>query len=474
MRAGKIGPYRGLRYLWWVVALAAVAGCGGSGNDKTAAPPKYNVLVVTLDTTRADYLSCYGFPQKTTPNLDALAADGTRFDMGIVQAALTPVSHASILTGLLPQHHGVRVLYAASGYRLPDAVPTLATVLGEKGWHTGAVLSAFPVSEFYGFDRGFAHFDNGLGHGVDNVMTKGEDGVWGYDVAANQRRSDGTTDAALAWLKQTKDPFFLWIHYWDPHDGVLVPPAEYLDKYRPAPGASREDEMRALYTAEVDYMDAQFGRVLDELKKSKRYDNTIIVVLGDHGEGLGDHNHWHHRILYQEQIRVPYIVRLPDGPRNQVIGDLVREMDIYPTVLEALGVASPAPVDGLSLRPLLQGQSDLPRMAYADALILYDLNAQRLLARRPLDDLLHCMMSREWKLIFRPRHPQQSELFHLTDDPHEARNVFSEHADQARRLLTALEALDPFVDKPFGEGIDPQVLDRLRSLGYVGDDDGGS
>jgi arylsulfatase A-like enzyme len=451
-----------------VIATAAVvaAGCRPGGSPE---PVARNVLLVTLDTTRADRLSCYGYAQPTTPAMDAVAADGVRFEMAIAQAALTPVSHASILTGLLPPHHGLRVLYAESGYRLPEEIPTLATELRERGWSTAAFLSSFTVSGFFGFERGFETFDDGLAHPPDGVLQRVAEGDYRFDVRANQRRSDRTTDRAVEWLREIRQPFFLWVHYWDPHDPDVVPPAEVVSKFAPPPGSSNADVLRALYDAEVHFVDLQFAHLRQTLEELDVYDDTAIVVVADHGQGLGDHGHWFHRILYQEQIRVPLFMRFPEGPRGRVVSDLVNTTDIYPTVLDWLDLELPTPVDGRSLFGLIEGRDETPRVAYAEALILYDLNARELLSWRPDDGLLYSLIDRNWKLLYKPLRPDRSELYDLEADPRELHNLFATEHEQGKRMFTELERFDAFVDRPFGEGTDEEVLERLRSLGYVGD-----
>ncbi|GJM45564.1 MAG: hypothetical protein DHS20C21_24060 [Gemmatimonadota bacterium] len=455
---------RGLRSV--ATLLLAAPLLGGLGCSQSA-PDRPNVLLITLDTTRADRLGCYGNPRDTSPNLDALAADGVRFDRAIATAALTPVAHASIFTGLLPPNHGVRVIYAASGYRLPDTVPTLATVLEKEGWRTGAFLSAFPVSEFYGFDRGFETFDNGLGHAGEGVLEENETGAWSFDGTDNQRRSDETADAALAWMKKSDDPFYAWVHFWDPHDPLLVPPPDVANRYQPEVALSRTVGMRALYDAEIHWVDRQIGRLVDELRTTGVLDNTIIVVVSDHGEGLGDHDHWYHRILYQEQIRVPLLMRFPQGARGKVVPEVVRTTDIFPTVLAALGLEPEGALDGSPLHGLMAGVSEEPRLAYAEALIKYDLNAKDLLAKRPQDDVLHCLTDGKWKLIHRPLRPSESELYNLERDARETNNVFAAQPGIVEELLSRIEDLDPFVDGPFGEGDDAEAIERLRALGYV-------
>jgi arylsulfatase A-like enzyme len=447
-----------------VALVAAGTGCGGGGNS--AGPPqRLNVLLVTLDTTRADHLGCYGHPAATSPQMDSVARKGVRFDLAIAQAAVTPVSHASILTGLNPANHGVRVLSAATGYRLPAGIPTLASVLEDRGWSTAAFLSAFTVSEHFGFDRGFDLFDNGLAVSAEDVLRPLENGIVDWNTPANQRRSDATTDRAVTWLRHVDEPFLLWVHYWDPHDTALLPPPDVIEDFV-TPGLSRPQHLRALYDAEIRYVDEQFGRLVGGLEQQGLADETMIVIVADHGQGLGDHGWWYHRILYQEQLRIPLIIHVPGGPAHITVQDLVRSIDIYPTVLDWLGIDAPHPVDGESLRPLMEGRTEASRMAYADQLNLFDLNAA-VVRQRPNDDLVHCAMDRAWKLIYRPRQPQQSELYDLVHDPVERHNLYDPDHHQARRLLRFLEDSGGFVDRPFGGTGETDALKRLRSLGYV-------
>ena len=447
--------YRALLALFAASHLAACA----------PADRPQSLLLVTLDTTRADHLGCYGSERTKTPHFDALAADGVRFENALAQAAITPASHASILTGLYPHHHGVRVIYAASGYKLSPEIPTLATVLRGHGLGTAAFLSSFTVSDFYGFEPGFDTFDAGLSHPTDGVMQCAE-GRCAFDLESNQRRADATTDRAIAWLRARTGPMFLWVHYWDPHDAYMVPPDDVLARHRPAAGADTSEERRALYAAEVEYVDQQFGRLRHALREAGREDDTVIVVVADHGEGLGDHGHWGHRILYQEQIRVPLLVRIPGGPSGRVVTPLVRTIDIFPTVLAALGEQAPNHIDGESFDGLIAGRAEPPRSAYAEALIRFDLNGF-FLRNRPDDDLLYALTELPWKLVYRPSHPDRSELFDLRDDSREQANRLTAESDVARRLIDRLTAMHAFRSEPFGQPSQSEALERLRSLGYV-------
>ena len=371
-----------------MLALIA-AGCGDSEPATFAQQSSLNVLLITLDTTRADRFSGYGYDRPTTPHFDELATDGVLFELAISTASATPIAHASIMTGLNPYHHDVRVIYAGSGYYLNEEIPTLASELNKRGWETGAFLSSFTVSEFYGFEHGFDTFDNGLKNPADSIMQK-KGNKFGWEVRTNQRRSDETADAAIAWIsKKRKSPFFAWIHFWDPHDPALQPPDRVLAKF-PQRVPGRPSRKRDTYDAEIAYVDENFGRIVAALEKNGQYDNTIIVVIADHGEGLGDHDWVNHRLLYQEQIRLPLIVRLPGGPKNVRVADLVRNIDVYPTIMEALGVTLPKKpdgrpmIDGLSMISLMNGEPQPPRIAYADQLNKWDDNAG-MVRRRPLD-----------------------------------------------------------------------------------------
>lgn len=456
------------RVLLALCVSALAAGCS------RRAPEEYNLVLVTLDTTRADYLSCYGGPAGITPNLDAVAAEGTRFDLAISSAAVTPVSHASILTGLYPMEHGLRVLSAAGGFRLPSKVPTLSTVLHGNGYATAAVHSAFPVSAHFGFKPGYDVFES-----FDAPIEVGTDKHF-WDVRQFQRRSDETTDIVIRKLAEAPVPFFLWVHYWDPHDSEKIPPPEFLPADLPRTPPTPElphGEIAAskeLYAAEVRFVDAQFGRLVKSLKDEGEWDHTIVVIVADHGEGLGDHGWHHHRILYQEEIRVPLIVRVPGAKQVKSVAGLVRTIDILPTVLDYLGLEAPRPVSGESLRALMDGGPDEKRKAYADQINGYDMNAA-MVKNRPLDDFLYCAMDAEWKLIYRPAHPEATELYHIAVDPHETKNVLAQAPEAARRLERELAQYNGWVTAPLAPIADPGNLAGAKAvlgrIGYIGSED---
>ncbi len=457
--------------------LASCGGGDGPAGRGGAGRPGWSAVLVTLDTTRADHLGCYGHGGDLTPSLDALADEGSLFELCISSAAVTPVSHASILTGQHPYTHGLRVMFARSGFRLGEQCDTLPEILKEAGFRTGAFLSAYPVSEDFGLERGFDAFDWPGSGEEDQGMSLSEGGTTAsWDVGQLQRRSDRTTDRAIAWIDEQGDqPFFLWLHYWDPHDPNKVPPADFLERFLPGVTQILPGMRDRLYEAEVAYVDREFGRLVEHLKGIGRFEDTVFAVTADHGEGLGEHG-WHaHRILYQEQIHLPLIVRYPGGARGRRVADLVRAIDIQPTVLELLDLPPPGRVEGRSLVGLMEGRPEEPRLAYAEQLNRWDANA-KMVEKRPQDALLHSVMDRSWKLIYRPEDPGRSELYNIEEDPEESRNLYRQRPEVRARLEAELERLEEsfgiWVREPFPE-VEGGVLPNekaLRALGYLGDD----
>ena len=445
---------RGWRSAAAIAAAGIVVGCGGGGS---------NLVLITMDTTRSDHLGCYGATGGNSPHLDALARQGVRFDHVVAQAAVTPVSHASILTGWNPNRHGLRALHGFVDLRMRPSARTLAQILGERGYATAAVVSAFPASSRFGLDRGFDHFDEAF---LDGGGPVGDDGI--VRTGAAQRRADATTDAAIAWLQSHRGgPFFLWVHYFDPHDPVVLPPAAILNHCGAVPGAAAAD-LIALYDCEIYYMDAQIGRLLRHL--DRRGGGDLIAVTADHGEGLGDHDWWSHGVLYDEQVRLPWILRHPDLPAGATVPTRVRSIDIAPTLLAILGIdAGGERFDGASALGEIGAAAPGPdRTAYSESrnLVSYAVpHAPGRFDRK--DDELYSLLDGDWKLIHHRRRPQQSELYDLATDPGETVNRFAERTDRAGELLDRLRALDGVFADGLATPPPDDLEERMRSLGYV-------
>lgn len=493
-------PAQGARSLLTALATLGLLGLGCTAgervDDDAAASNRPSVLLVTLDTTRADRLGAYdvdGTKAGLTPSLDALAARSVVFETAIAQSGVTPVSHASIFTGQNPYHHGLRVLHG-SRYLLGDSAVTLAELLASEGYATAAMVSAFPAGSRFGLAQGFQVFDEDFLEppGANTLQPGGT-----VDTGRSQRRADATTDRAVAWLQQAEGPFFLWVHYFDPHDTEVVPP----DDFQPNPeisGRKSENPLEAAaaeYDREVAFMDAQIARLLAALGRSSHGGDTAIVVTADHGEGLGEHGWWGHGILYQEQIHVPLLILTPgtdSGGRR--VGQMVRQIDIAPTVLDLVGFEGEVPpMDGRSLVPLLEASSaDSPAEGVSAPWAYADLMNRRVFPgsesadaggtdsgvdsddldsgaqRNVNDDFLLAIVDPPWKYIHHLEKPQESELYHLVDDPDEAVNLLPARRDLGLLYSRRLQSLDPLPKGPLPETqMDEEELERLRALGYV-------
>ncbi len=465
--------------------------CSCSSSDPEPRETRPNVLLVTLDTTRPDHLGCYGAAAGITPNIDALAEGGTLFDRVISTAGITPMSHASILTGLNNYEHGMRTFYSEDcGHTLKDSVVTLPETLQQNGYRTAATVSAYVVSEIYNLDQGFDKFLTGVD--IENIdITHQQKHATEWDTGGltnTQRRGDFTISDALKWLEETEDdprPWFLWVHLFDVHDYSVVPPLDFIEPFgieypstQPRLVGMKSHQWREkMYDPELTWMDAQLGRLLDRLHSSGQFENTLIAVTADHGQGLLDgykrHKWAKHRLLYDWCIQVPLVIRLP-GEKGLVsrVADQVRTIDITPTILHFLDLAPGQALEGLSLLPLMRGGSESePRLAYADALNLYDAHSPGKRLPSGHNDNLYAICDGRWKLVWRETHPENSELFDLATDPLEMNNLYTAEHAEGLRLLAQLDSWEVTKVTPPGAGAAAASPDRLNDLGYGGDDE---
>jgi arylsulfatase A-like enzyme len=400
----------------------------------------FNVLVVTLDTTRADHLGCYGYARAATPVLDRLAAGGVRFAEAVTVAPETLPAHATLFTGLLPPRHGVRINAES---RLESRHVTLAEVARARGYETAAFVSAFVLDARFGLDQGFDLYD-------DRVETA--EGA-AFAPGNNERPAGRTTDAALAWLqgRDRRRPFLAWVHYFDAH-APYDPPEPLARRFSGSP-----------YDGEIAFMDSQLGRVLQGLDDTGQRDKTLIVVVGDHGESLGDHGERTHAVfLYRSATRVPLILanrRL--FPRPDVVdGTVVSLADLAPTLVDLLGVEDPPARDGLSL---IATKPDPRRSAYMESVVPYaDFGWAPLFGLRRLRETY----------VLAPR----PECYDLRSDPGEQRDLLAPRsgkrgacAAQAQLLDRMLARLPPYEPAVAGaRPLDPETRERLQALGYLG------
>lgn len=430
-----------------LVPLGAAWACRG----RRSASARPHVLLVTLDTTRRDRLGPYRRPNTSksasiSPNLDALAAQSIVYTRAVAASSWTLPSHASLFTGKFPTSHGVRYdpegtlrLTAAiegpgdwDAYRVNPLAPdeaTLASTLREAGYRTGAVVAGPWMKRAFGLDGGFDHYDD------DEIG----------DV--NGRLASSVTAAALRFLEELEEePAFLFLNYFDPH-GPYDAPAPF--------GGRDDDAPAARYDGEVRYMDHHVGRLLDGLRRLGLYDDCLIVVTADHGELLGEHGKMGHGAsLFEEEVRVPFLVKYPRGEKPAGTTDEpVHHVDVLPLVLERVGIAAPAGIQG----------------------------APRGVAKRPLIAEVYplAFMSTEggWRALYvgdkkflwnsRGRHA----LYDLAADPGEQTSLFDAREESARRLVTLAERLWSSLPAPGGTGppavLDEETANALRSLGYV-------
>jgi arylsulfatase A-like enzyme/tetratricopeptide (TPR) repeat protein len=397
-----------------------------------------NLLVVTLDTLRADRLGCYGYAAARTPRLDALAARGLRFAQATTVTPLTLPAHSSLFTGTFPPFHGVR---DNGGFYLGEEQITLAEVLRDRGYRTGGFISAFVLDSRWGIQQGFdRYFD-------DFDLTKFEKAA-GMD--AIQRPGAETVDEALRWLREDRSrPFFAWVHLYDPH-APYVPPADLADLFpRTASGA---------YDAEIAATDVQVGRLLDSLEAAGRLSNTVVAVVADHGEMLGEHGEpTHGFFIYDAAVHIPMILAGP-GISTAVVPDQVRIVDVMPTALELLGVAAPAPVQGVSLTPLARGQR-LNLQAYSESWYpRYHYGWSELVS----------VQDGRFKLIRAPR----PEVYDLAQDPGELSDLSGQDPRRTAGLRRTLEQMAARIASSRAvkgpQAIDSETAERLEALGYVG------
>ncbi len=420
-------------------ALALVVGSALACNRvELSGPPRAsgpNLLLVTIDTLRADHVGAYGAENAHTPTLDTLAREGVRFETAIASCPLTLPSHATLLTGLQPPSHGVR---DNGFFRLGPEAVTLAERLEASGWSTGAVVGAFVLARRFGLDQGFGVYD-------DEVSVRRAN----YGSYLERRAAD-VTDRALEVLERLPEPFFLWVHYYDPH-AAYDPPQRWADALPGRP-----------YDGEIAYVDAELGRLLEGLRAARRLERTLVVATSDHGESFGAHDEeTHGYTLYDATLAVPLLLRGPGVPTGRVVGGVARHADVLPTVLARLGVEPPPELDGRDLAPLWE--ADAPpsrRLAYAESLAT---------------ELHH-----GWSPLFAARsdtyHYVQAprpELYRLARDPAQRHNLLEdgaspEEAAAAAELEAHIERMRAGESEPATPSQpDADTLERLRALGYA-------
>ncbi len=412
-------------YLVLLLMLASLFSC-----EQKA--PQRNVLLITIDTLRADRLGCYGSRKVKTPNIDSFAEGGTLFEEVIAPTPLTLPSHASILTGQYPAEHGIR---DNGFYRLPDGYPTLAAALGDEKYRTAAFVASGTLNAIFGLDQGFGSYSD-MSRGKRTSLKN-----------RAQRKAGEVNEEAISWLKsEAREPFFLWVHYFDPHS-PYAPPEEYRKEYNHP------------YDGEVAYTDSEVGKLLKALKEAGLESNTLTVITADHGEALGDHGEESHGIfLYRPTMRVPLIFSGPGIPEGKRISIMSRLIDICPTVLEYTGNGEGFDCSGKSLLPVILGKA-IPE---ANPSYIETEGPANLMGWSPLKGL----RTATYKYIA----PPAKELYDIRHDPKEKINLIKKEGKLARKLSKEMKRIASTFPEDTRSEIFPDstMRQKLESLGYVG------
>jgi len=419
-----------------VVYLISAAAC--PAQTVTAPAPRPDIFLITIDTLRSDHVHCYGYARIETPGIDSLANDGVRFTQAFTPSPITNTSHASILTGLMPGTHRVTDF----GMPLAPEYPTLPELLKSRGYTSAAFIGSVILDSRNfapGLDRGFDHYDN-------FEESKRSKSRWNR----LERRAGVVAEHAEVWLESHRGkPRFVWVHFYDPHD-PYEPPLPYSQTYKDR-----------LYDGEIAYADSVLASFLGYLKKRGRYENSMIIVVGDHGEGLGEHHEDTHGIfLYDSTTHVPLIVKLPDGQSaGKVVEAQVSTLDILPTVLDALRLPQPNRIEGMSLLSDLTGRENRGHV------VLGETDYPLRFGWAPL----FSVRAEERKLIDAPR----PEFYDLHADPAELHNAYAPWDSRVQELRAiSLGRRNQSPPSKLTAGAVPQeTIDELQALGYLGRND---
>jgi arylsulfatase A-like enzyme len=422
--------------LFWL-PLLAFAGCSRPSSGADATVPARNLLLITIDTLRADHVGAYGATRVATPNLDRIAREGALAQHATVQVPLTRPSHLSIFTGRYPAGHGIRDNVAPP---LSPDVPLMAEVLKRAGFRTAGFVSSIVLARPCGLERGFDEFSDRFDVGQDDARF----------LNTIQRRGDVATGEAIAWLgAHARDRFFMWVHLYDPHD-PYEPPGKYAVQYADRP-----------YDGEVAWSDELVGRLLSALSDAGVADQTLVVATSDHGEGLGDHGETvHGYFVYESTLHVPLVVRGPGVKRGTVIDAVTRSVDLFPTVMDMLGLKAATPeTDGRSLAAGLHGGTLTDEPSFAESLVP--------LVHYGWSDL-RAVRDGRWKYVLAPR----AELYDLNRDPGELLNLVEREPARARALRAGLERQlsaerRAIGSTPAAATVSPDLLEKFGALGYV-------
>jgi arylsulfatase A-like enzyme len=404
-----------------------------------------NLVLITLDTTRADALGSYGQRRPITPNLDRLAAEGTQFQQCSSSAPSTLPSHSTLFTGRHPFVHGVR---SNAGYVLADGNTTLAEVLSAHGYRTSAEIAAPVIGGHTQLGQGFDRYHDLVFQDIQRKTIRVREGEGDKAVEVDEREADDITRFGLQFIQENQsEKFFLWLHYFDAHQ-----------PYSP-PGRFYETSSESRYHGEIQYIDEQIGRILGEIGRLGLRERTLVVVTADHGEAMGEHDEKTHiYFVYEGTIRVPLLFWGATVPSGLKVESLVRTVDVAPTILDILNLPPLEDVQGVSLLPLMNGESlDLELVGYGESIehhVVFGASVLRFVRKG------------RWKYI----HKVKPELYDLTEDPGESEDLSSAHPEVVEQLrLELLALIEEAPEQASGArtAIDPKTAAQLEALGYM-------
>lgn len=477
-----VRPSSALSRAWLALAalpLVVLSSCSGGGGDSEP-KPRANIILVTVDTLRADHLGCYGYFRDTSPNIDALAKESVVFDQAYAVMATTLPSHASMLTGRYPLEHGIlaNLMHGGKPFGWKEGMLSIAQVAKDSGYATAGFVSAAPLKSASGIATGF------------DTWTE-PDGI--------ERQAEETMKDVLAWFEtKPREPYFLWVHFYDPHWRHRAPapfdtmfhtegpdPAleAWLAERQVGDAAKRSNARKTTqtrkaindYCGEVRYTDSQVGVLLERLRRDGDLDRSVLVLTADHGEGLNQHDWTAHGLVWEEQLRVPLLMRFPPSAQQapKRVDKLVSLVDLFPTVLariEPLGARSQRDFLAQSTGTDVLSPKFVERPLFAQ-------RTGRELAEDPGE--MYALTTREWKYIHEPE--VGDKLFDRRKDPFELQNLAERETQTAVRvhdmtmiMIRGQKARGDALGAAKAGEMDPKLLEELRKLGYLGGEDGRS
>jgi arylsulfatase A-like enzyme len=447
------------------IAFIAVAylGCTQGNKGLSARFKDFNILLISIDTLRADHLGCYGY-RKITPCIDSIAAESFVFKSIFTTSSTTFPAHVSLLTALYPKD-------CRNGYYLQDSVTTLAEMLSKNGYYCSAFVSALPLDIRFNLDQGFSHYDSDFSSCKGSIYLK--DQKWfAHNYHVFDCSAEETTQKVISTLekKRIPSPYFLWVHYYDPHL-PYHPPMEYYDRnkvtrytfpYYFQPTQSDLEDLNELYDGEIKFVDHQLKELISGLKRLGIYDNTIMVIVSDHGENLYEHDNFldHSKVVYETVMRIPCVIYLP-GYQGKSIDEIVSIIDIMPTLMDIVGVEG-KDFDGRSLVKMMEADASMPLRTYVTC-ETNDFGVKE-------EEQTIAVRTKEMKYIYNNWNQAKDMFFNLQKDPQERRPMKDLSGGKGKELKSFYQKWRNRYKRgkiSHRFALDKETEEALKSLGYL-------